>query len=65
MKNNWELVPEKVTQAIDKKLEWWKRNWKKKPGLSLNSTKQKRYLRYLTDIQKVSIGAELAWTTVT
>ena len=37
----------------------------KKTGLSLNSTKQKRYLRYLTDIQKVSIGAELAWTTVT
>ena len=38
---------------------------KKKTGLSVNSTKQKRYLRYLTDIQKVSIAAELAWTTVT
>ena len=37
----------------------------KKPGLSLNSTKQKRHVRDVTDIHKVSIGAELAWTTVT
>ena len=35
------------------------------PRLSLNPTKQKRYLRDVTDIHKVSIGAELAWTTVT
>ena len=34
---------------------------KKNPGLFLNSTKQKRYVRHV----KVSIGAELAWITVT
>ena len=38
---------------------------KNNPGLSLNSTKQKRHVRDVTDIHQVSIGAELAWTTVT
>ena len=46
---------------------WWHRNWKKKkekknfPDFPWG---KKRYVHDVTDIHKVSIGVELAWTTV-
>ena len=46
---------------------WWHRNWKKKKKKKISRTfleEKKRYVHDVTDIHKVSIGVELAWTTV-